>query len=648
MVAGRHRIGCRAPDPSVATCTAGGRGAGSNDEPCDASDHGPDGAGRSSATPRLTALAPGRGTAPSAPARSASSARRILPSAVRGIDATSTTGRGAQNARQLLLDRVAQRVERRRASPAAGTTNAVTTWPHSSSGVPATATSATPGRSRSTASTGSGHTFSPPVMIRSPRAAVDVQPAVVEPAAEVAGREPAVDERIGAVAVGPQQHRAAQVDLAVGVDAHLDAVERAAVVDDAAAGLGHPVRRDDVRPAGRPAARRRRGRSRGTRAGSIRAQRGRHERHVASRRTAVDGVGVEPGQHGERRARDQRPGDDGRARRRGPAAGRPASGRPGSTPSRALVATADARDGVVGQHDALRRAGRAARGDDEGVAGLDRAAVRRATCGAVGRRRRPPAPSPPAAPPWPRAGRRWSTGKAASPRVPLLAERVDERRAAREVEGDEPRGTSRREHGVDRRERADARPRGLGRGERGEVGEAGAGELGADRQAVGEAARRRRRPAGRAGWPAAPGASSPASPSAPSTEAMSAPWANAGCAHVGVSSTSHVGRRTACHSRCTPWRSAMQHRPRRPMSTTGVPLGRSRGTSGRRRPSRRRAAAHGARCRGISSSAHSSIGALVLGGTASATSWPASASASAARADRGGDAGVGRRRPAAR
>ena len=52
-------------------------------------------------------------------------------------------------------------------SRSSGTTTATTRWPHSGSGRPTTATSRTRWSVRSTASTGSGQTFSPPVMIRS-------------------------------------------------------------------------------------------------------------------------------------------------------------------------------------------------------------------------------------------------------------------------------------------------------------------------------------------------------------------------------------------------------------------------------------------------------------------------------------------------
>ena len=50
-------------------------------------------------------------------------------------------------------------------------------------------------------------------------AAVDVQSTVVEPAAEVAGREPAVTKRVGAVAVALSSIGPAEQDLPVGGDA---------------------------------------------------------------------------------------------------------------------------------------------------------------------------------------------------------------------------------------------------------------------------------------------------------------------------------------------------------------------------------------------------------------------------------------------
>ncbi len=75
----------------------------------------------------------------------------------------------------------------------------------------------------------------------------DLEATVGEPPADVTGGEPAVDQRLRAVAIRPEQHRAAGVDPALVVDAHLDAVEGDAVVDDPAARLRHAVRGDHVR-----------------------------------------------------------------------------------------------------------------------------------------------------------------------------------------------------------------------------------------------------------------------------------------------------------------------------------------------------------------------------------------------------------------
>jgi len=67
--------------------------------------------------------------------------------------------------------------------------------------------------------------------------------------AGIAGRQPASRQLgVRTVAVGPQQHRTSHLHLAV-YDADLDAVERLALVDDAAAGLGQPVGGQHVRRA---------------------------------------------------------------------------------------------------------------------------------------------------------------------------------------------------------------------------------------------------------------------------------------------------------------------------------------------------------------------------------------------------------------
>ena len=187
---------------------------------------------------------------------------------VRGIASTKTRRRGAQYGGSSALTAA-------RSSSSVGATSRTNhergdSWPHSASGVPATATSAigaaAAGRPRparaNVLTAGDDEVATAPV---------DKEAAVVEPAAQVAGREPAVDERVGAVAVAPQQHRSAEEDLAPSVSMpHLDAVEGTAVIHDAAAGLGHPVGRHDVRRARRPAAPHRRARSMRNTAGSMR------------------------------------------------------------------------------------------------------------------------------------------------------------------------------------------------------------------------------------------------------------------------------------------------------------------------------------------------------------------------------------------
>ena len=87
--------------------------------------------------------------------------------------------------------------------------------------------------------------------------AVDVESPVGQPASEIASVQPAFAvDGSAAVAIGAQQHRAAQQNLGIIGDADVDAVERPTVVDHAAAGLGHPVRGVHVRRerCGRPRA----------------------------------------------------------------------------------------------------------------------------------------------------------------------------------------------------------------------------------------------------------------------------------------------------------------------------------------------------------------------------------------------------------
>ena len=145
---------------------------------------------------------------------------------------------------------------------------------------------------------------------------------------------------------------------------------------------------------------------------------------------AAHGVGVEaPVARCSGVPGDQRPGDDRRARRRARAAGRPASGRRRSTPSRALVACADAATASWVSTTPF------------GVArSMPLVATTRASPASTGRppssascrrRRRPAGAIAPAARPG-RAGRRWSSGKHGVAVVPRPPQRVDERRRRRQ------------------------------------------------------------------------------------------------------------------------------------------------------------------------------------------------------------------------
>ena len=108
------------------------------------------------------------------------------------------------------------------------------------------------------------------------------------------------------------------------------------------------------------------------------------------------------------------------------------------TPRRLLVATRRRPHRVVGEHDALGLAGRSARGDDECVAGFDRPPAGEAVLVAVGsdqRRRRDGRQQAVTG----RGGEPPIDGKRGVAAVPHPAQRVDERRPARQVEGDELR-----------------------------------------------------------------------------------------------------------------------------------------------------------------------------------------------------------------
>ena len=309
-------------------------------------------------------------------------------------------------------------------------------WPHSSSAVPATATSATPGWPRRTASTGSGHTFSPPVMIEVAAPAVDVR-AARRPATG-RGRRWRTSRRSG------DRCRRGRPAAASGRGGGSRRRRRSAPRRRRAAGRrrrrrcrSRSCRRSSRRSAGgRPVGRRRRARSCGTppdRCGAGRSP--------PARRASPPTPSPPPGRsrrgRSGRRPGDHRPGDDGQAAD----VGQRQAGQPvvvGPTPRRSVRGTRRCVDGVVGEHDALRRAGRPTGRHDERVAGLDGAAAvegRRARR----RRRSPPAPSPPAARPG-----RWRAGVGRPGRrrrrrpTPAAARRRTG--PARQVESDEAGG----------------------------------------------------------------------------------------------------------------------------------------------------------------------------------------------------------------
>ena len=236
---------------------------------------------------------------------------------MRGNDSQKTTRRGAQYAGSSALT-----VSRRLSSvggtvASAGTTIAVTSSPHSGSGVPTMATSATPGWVCEDRLDRVGPDVLAARDDQLVPSTVHGEQSVVVDLAEIAGREPAVRRaRIGAVAVAAQQHRSAQLHLAVD-DPQIDTVERPPVVDDAAAGLGHAVGRHRV---GRPVC----GRPRAAEQDHAEQravdplQGGRHQRD--ERRPAVlDGIDVELGNDrepgtGEQRSRHHRQATDVRQR----------------------------------------------------------------------------------------------------------------------------------------------------------------------------------------------------------------------------------------------------------------------------------------------------------------------------------------------
>ena len=225
---------------------------------------------------------------------------------------------------------------RGRASP---TTNATTRFPHSSSGTPTTSAAldvrvlAQPrgDRRRRHVHPAADHDVVEP--------AEHVQPAVLVEPAGVGGQEPAVDQGLGGrvrVAVVPVEQRRARRSGSGRPPpiASADAVERVAVVDAAAGGLGRAVRRHDAHP----------GRLRPRRAAPGRSGRRRAAR-CAARRSAV-GLGrvvEQPVQLGRHQRDEAGAGVDRRRDRARPRAApargpRPATGTTTCTPRRTTPA----------------------------------------------------------------------------------------------------------------------------------------------------------------------------------------------------------------------------------------------------------------------------------------------------------------------
>ncbi len=134
----------------------------------------------------------------------------------------------------------------------AATTQATTRSPQSASGRFQTATSATPGWAARMLSTATGHTFSAPGDDDLSHPTVHDQTTVGSERATVSGGQPSAGQPgIVPVAIGPQQHGAADQDLAARSERavpqpDLGALEGHAVVDQPRTGLGHAVGGDDV------------------------------------------------------------------------------------------------------------------------------------------------------------------------------------------------------------------------------------------------------------------------------------------------------------------------------------------------------------------------------------------------------------------
>ena len=274
------------------------------------------------------------------------------------------------------------------ASSAVPTTTATTRWPHSASGTPKTSACSTWRCSRSRSATAGTGIFTPPLITTSSmRPTIWSRPSSSKrPASEVRNQPSTTDSRgeLRVVVVVAEERRTGDPDPAAVAEGDLDPVERPAVVDAPAGGLGGAVGGDDVDPGllrPRGAARRRARRRRRAPCGSARARRaGRGCRGCgaaawarATRRAggvavvgrggatdvqAVDDDGLVAGDQGP--DDHLHPGDVRRRQRQQPAAGSP------QPPGGRLDAGDHARRG---QHHALGPAGRAGRLDQQRVRG---------------------------------------------------------------------------------------------------------------------------------------------------------------------------------------------------------------------------------------------------------------------------------------
>ena len=205
---------------------------------------------------------------------------------------------------------------------------------------------------------------------------------------------------------------------------------------------------------------------------------------------------------------------------------------------------------------------------------------------------------------------------------------------ARRRSRDRPAGPARRGgsspgDGIDRREDAELVLHGLGHVQHHEVGEAWPGEL----RAHGKSTRRDRParppPGGRGGWPGAPAASATACCGLRRVSRCRRRGRTA-AASTSVSAARPTCRRRHAQSRMTPCRSAKSS-AQVEMSIGGYSMAAKSRKALESAPITSSSSGRMDRTSGRSSWTHSSMARSYVGGTASSTSWPASARASAAR-----------------